>query len=293
MGGVVGTLVQIYCCSGCQGTVVASALAFHPPPCCYSLDHNEKTQTYSFILDGDPVQIPVIATMVTTSTKSKIPLICIRSPGSKTCILFSHGNATDIGAMFTFYAALSKILSVNVIAYDYTGYGVSEQAPDWDRRVQTTEKQVCKDAEAAYLWAKTNVVSEPAKELILYGQSVGSGPSCYLASNKNFPVAGLILHSAILSGLRVLTHNRLMACFDIFPNIDRLPKVSAPVFIIHGEQDMEVDVSHGQGLHKVVPEQYKTTPWWVANRGHNDIILNNDREYFRRVREFIEKIEVS
>lgn len=36
------------------------------------------------------------------------------------------------------------------------------------------------------------LVKDHAKETILYGQSVGSGPSCYLASIK--PVAGLILH---------------------------------------------------------------------------------------------------
>jgi abhydrolase domain-containing protein 17 len=281
MGGVVGSLVTIYCYSGCQGTLVASALAFHPPPPQYSLDFDEGTKTYTFLLDGVKPPIPVSATMISTSTNSKIPIICIRSPGARMSILFSHGNATDLGAMFGFFAAVSKVLGVNVIAYDYTGYGVSELGPDWDERVRTTEKQVYLDAEAAYAWAVANVVKDAGKELVLYGQSVGSGPSVYLASKKETPVAGLVLHSPILSGLRVLTHNRLMSCFDIFPNVDRIGKVSAPVFVMHGEQDMEVDVSHGKGLHDKVPTEFQTPPWWVRERGHNDIIMNNDREFFK------------
>jgi len=281
MGGVVGTLITIYCYSGCQGTLVASALAFHPPPPQYSFEFDEKTQKYEFLLEGARVSTPVVANMITTSSKSKIPIICIRSPGAKTSILFSHGNATDLGAMFGFFVAMSKILGVNVIAYDYTGYGMSEQSPDWEGNVRTTEKQVYLDADAAYEWAKANVVSDTKTDLILYGQSVGSGPSCYLASDPERPVAGLILHSPIMSGLRVLTLNRLMGCFDIFPNVDRIVDVAAPVFIIHGEQDMEVDVAHGKALHKLVPDQYKRSPWWVPERGHNDIMINNDREYFR------------
>jgi abhydrolase domain-containing protein 17 len=79
----------------------------------------------------------------------------------------------------------------------------------------------------------------------------------------------------------VLTLNRLMSCFDIFPNVDRIGKVSAPVFVMHGEQDMEVDVSHGKGLHDKVPTEFQTPPWWVRERGHNDIIMNNDREFFK------------
>jgi hypothetical protein len=38
-----------------------------------------------------------------------------------------------------------------------------------------------------------------------------------------------------MSGLRVITPSRLLACFDIFPNINRIKKVKCPVYIIHGK----------------------------------------------------------
>lgn len=36
-----------------------------------------------------------------------------------------------------------------------------------------------------------------------YGQSIGTGPTLYLASHPKYPVGGVILHSPIASGLRV------------------------------------------------------------------------------------------
>lgn len=79
---------------------------------------------------------------------------------------------------------------------------------------------------------ESGVTANPRNDLILYGQSVGSGPSCYLASRR--PVRALILHSPILSGLRVITPNRCLCCCDIFPNVDRMPRMQCPVFVIHG-----------------------------------------------------------
>lgn len=68
-------------------------------------------------------------------------------PGAKFTILYSHGNATDCGAMFYIYALLAVHLNVNVVGYDYTGYGAS--APFG---VPPTEKQTYKDIECVYDW---------------------------------------------------------------------------------------------------------------------------------------------
>jgi enterochelin esterase-like enzyme len=44
--------------------------------------------------------------------------------------------------------------------------------------------------------------------IILYGQSLGSGPSVLLASNMMTPIGGLILHSPLAFGTKVLEPNR-------------------------------------------------------------------------------------
>ena len=53
------------------------------------------------------------------------------------------------------------------------------------------------------------------EELILYGQSVGSGPTVHLASRLQ-KLRGVVLHSAILSGIRVLYPVKMTFWFDIF-----------------------------------------------------------------------------
>jgi alpha-beta hydrolase superfamily lysophospholipase len=104
--------------------------------------------------------------------------------------------------MFVIYAAMASKLDVNIVAYDYTGYGSTKDAGP-----RPTEKQTYRDIETIYDWCvETGLVQDPAKEIILYGQSVGSGPSCYLASqHATRPVAGLVLHSGLYSLLSLLT----------------------------------------------------------------------------------------
>ena len=188
MGGVVGQLAVVFCCSGCRGSVVASALAFHPPhPPIYDII-NEKG-IYKFRIDETIIELQT--EMITTATGTRIPLICIRSKNAKYTFLFSHGNATDIGAMLSFYLSLSKALDVNVVAYDYTGYGMSTDKPGG--HINPTEEQVYKDIDAVFDWCKYNLTPDPHKNLIIYGQSIGSGPSCYIASKQR--VAGKKLFS--------------------------------------------------------------------------------------------------
>ena len=44
----------------------------------------------------------------------------------KTTILYSHGNAADIGAMIEFLKLLRDNLPVNVLHYEYVGYGLAK-----------------------------------------------------------------------------------------------------------------------------------------------------------------------
>ena len=134
----------------------------------------------------------------------------------------------------------TNLPNVTVLAYDYSGYGASQGA--------TTEKQTYNDITAVYDYAIETLLAKPS-DIIVYGQSVGSGPSTFLASSH--PVGALILHSPFLSGLQVLTDNRLLSCFDPFPNIDRIHKVKSKVFIIHGVNDQEVHFHHGVDLQQV------------------------------------------
>ena len=153
MGGVVGQLSYLYCRSGCQASVVASHLTFHPPkPSFYKFKYNEETATYSieFTPQANAVKWPkenMIVELLRTKTKTTIPLVCLKHKNARFTIIYSHGNATDVGAMFFMYAMICNACEVNVVGYDYTGYGAS-----MDGGVAPTEKQTYRDIERVYDW---------------------------------------------------------------------------------------------------------------------------------------------
>ena len=127
------------------------------------------------------------------------------TPETKT-IIYSHGNATDVGAMYPLQAMLVQSLLCHVVSYDYSGYGESGGV--------AMEANTYKDIAAVYDYTLKNVAEGVASNIILYGQSVGSGPSCHLAS-KNDDIGGLILHSPFTSGMRVLTPSRYVLSFSV------------------------------------------------------------------------------
>ena len=114
-------------------------------------------------------------------------------------IIFSHGNATDIGAMFPLQAILSNSLECNVVSYDYSGYGESGGMP--------LENNTYTDIAGVLKWTIEEVCGGDESKVILYGQSVGSGPSCYMGM-KTEGLGGMVLHSPFMSGMRVLTPSR-------------------------------------------------------------------------------------
>mmetsp|Transcript_27053 Transcript_27053/g.56651 ORF Transcript_27053/g.56651 Transcript_27053/m.56651 type:complete len:389 (+) Transcript_27053:269-1435(+) len=199
-------------------------------------------------------------------------------------IIYSHGNATDIGAMFPIQVILALSLKCHVVVYDYSGYGESGGVPD--------ENNTYADIQTVYQYALEKVANKKPGNIILYGQSVGSGPCCFLAS-KEEQIGGMILHSPFTSGMRVLTPSRALACLDIYPNIDRVKHVNCPVMVIHGVLDQEVDISHGRDMHEAVPEEFRRDPWWVPDRGHNDITEGRGKlaEYLQRLRAFLRGLD--
>mmetsp|Transcript_7186 Transcript_7186/g.10294 ORF Transcript_7186/g.10294 Transcript_7186/m.10294 type:complete len:408 (+) Transcript_7186:482-1705(+) len=198
-------------------------------------------------------------------------------------IIYSHGNATDIGAMNYMQSILANGLQANVLMYDYSGYGFSGGVPE--------EQNTYDDIKMVYEWVVDNVVEKNESKIFIYGQSIGSGPSCFICNEKK-DAGGLILHSPIMSGMRVLTSSRLLSCLDIFPNIERIKKVKCPVMVIHGILDEEVDISHGYNMHEAVPDDLKRDPWWVPDRGHNDITEGRARlvEYIAKLRKFLSSV---
>jgi len=153
------------------------------------------------------------------SSHARIPAFFIERPNAQVTILFSHGNAEDLGMIYDWFNDLARVLRVNIMAYDYTGYGKSNGTPH--------EEKCYADIEAAYKYLLEVRRIQP-EQIVLYGRSLGSGPSCYLASKtsrEGRPVAGVILQSPLLSAYRVAFNFRFTMVGDKFPNVDYAPDI--------------------------------------------------------------------
>lgn len=202
---------------------------------------------------------------LTNSYGARIPAFFAETPNAKVTILFSHGNAEDLGMIFDWFVDLARSLRVNVMAYDYSGYGKADG---------TVHEDNCyADIEAAYRYLREVRQLQP-EQIVLYGRSLGSGPSCYLASKtarEGRSIAGVILQSPLLSAYRVAFNFRFTMAGDKFPNIDYAPAIRCPVFIVHGTQDEVVPFWHGQDLFLALPQEWRAKPFWVEGAGHNNI----------------------
>uniref|UniRef100_J3LAE6 Serine aminopeptidase S33 domain-containing protein n=2 Tax=Oryza brachyantha TaxID=4533 RepID=J3LAE6_ORYBR len=203
----------------------------------------------------------------------------VRQAGARLTLLYSHGNAADLGQMFELFVELSAHLNVNLMGYDYSGYGQSSGKP--------SEQNTYADIETVYrCLVETYGASE--ENIILYGQSVGSGPTLDLASRLP-RLRAAVLHSPILSGLRVMYPVKHTYWFDIYKNIDKIPLVRCPVLVIHGTADEVVDCSHGRALWELAKVKYE--PLWVKGGNHCNLELYP--EYIKHLKKFVGAIEKS
>jgi abhydrolase domain-containing protein 17 len=187
-------------------------------------------------------------------------------------VLYSHGNAEDLGDVESLVGPL-RDLGLDVFAYDYQGYGTSEGEP--------SEKRVYDDVDAAYRHLVEKRGVAPAR-IVVYGRSLGSGPSVKLASER--PVAALVLEAAFTSAFRVATKVRVLP-WDRFENIERISAVRCPVFVVHGERDDLVPISMGRALFAAAPAPKAAL--WLENASHGDIPLREPEVYASKLAAFL------
>ncbi|KAK7271884.1 hypothetical protein RJT34_28138 [Clitoria ternatea] len=257
---------------------MAAKLAFFPPkPASYEVVKDQMTGL--LLLSPFPHRENVEIMKLKTRRGTHIVSMYVRHPMPSSTLLYSHGNATDLAQMYHLFIHLSFHLRVNLIGYDYSGYGQSSGKP--------SEQNTYADIEAVYRCLEESYGTKQ-EDIILYGQSVGSGPTLDLAA-KLPQLRAVVLHSPILSGLRVMYPVKRSYWFDIYKNIDKIPLVNCPVLIIHGTADEVVDCSHGKQLWELCKEKYE--PLWLKGGNHCD--LEQFPEYIMHLKKFIATVEKS
>jgi len=230
------SLLLVYVCVLAYGVFLSNHLLFCPPAATYS-DTKEVLK-------------------LTAADGARISAIYLPNPEATHTLLFSHGNAEDLGIIRPQMEAFAR-MGFSVFAYDYHGYGTSEGKP--------SERNAYRDVDAAYDFM-TQRLGIPADRIIAYGRSLGGALAVDLACRR--PVAGLVMESAFVTAFRVKTRVPLFP-FDKFRCIDKIKRVHCPVLVIHGTKDTTVAFWHGEELFHAANEPKLRL--WVDGAGHDDL----------------------
>lgn len=201
--------------------------------------------------------------------------------GTSPVLLWCHGNAGNIIDRLPNLVALHRI-GLSVFLFDYRGYGKSTGQP--------TEAGLYMDALTAYAHLVESRRT-PAARLVVFGRSLGAAVAGTVASRK--PAAGLILESPFPSVSAVARDYSfglpadwlLTARFDLS---ERLPEITIPTLVIHGDRDEVIPIELGRRVYEAVraPKSF----YEVRGAGHNDLYLVGGRAYFHRLREFVSQV---
>lgn len=206
-----------------------------------------------------------------TAQGEEVVAIHLPHQDAKYTILYSHGNAEDLGDIRPHLERL-QALGFSIFAHDYPGYGLSSGTP--------SEEGCYGSINAAYAYLKEQLKVSP-ENIILYGRSLGGGPSVDLASREL--IAGVILRGTFSSTFRVMTKRKLVP-WDVFDNIAKIHKIDAPLLIVHGDQDRTVPYSHGVALYKKAKEP--KTLVTIEGAGHNNAVDLAGPKYWNAIHSF-------
>ncbi|ROI27741.1 Protein ABHD17B [Anabarilius grahami] len=325
-------LCCLFCCPPCPSRI-ASKLAFLPPEPTYTLICDESGSHWTLHLseradwqysarEKDAIE----CFMTRTSRGNRIACMFVRcSPNARYTLLFSHGNAVDLGQMSSFYIGLGSRINCNVFSYDYSGYGASSGKP--------SEKNLYADVDAAWhalrtslndsTWAEfiskglvrirpSAITASHCSKLVCVCLKYGLGV-CKLLPNRTtwygirpenviiygqsigtvpsvdlasrYESAAVVLHSPLTSGMRVA-----------FPDTKKTYCFDAFPNDVADEAPVTspVLVIHGtedevidfsHGLALYERCQRPVEPLWVEGAGHNDVELYG--QYLERLKQFV------
>lgn len=222
----------------------------------------------SMIYPGSPVPFPSAADLARRYPTARLieyrsadgiplrgALVPAADPAAPVAVYF-HGNAESAAQNLPFAAEMAR-RGLGVFLAEYRGYAGLPGSP--------TEDGLYADGEAAV----DAVLATGAPEVLLIGRSLGSGVATEMALRRRCALLVLIspYTSIVDMGKQIAGPAANLLVPDRYDNLSKLPRVQAPVVILHGARDEVVPVTMGRALAAALPSAVYVE---IPAASHND-----------------------
>lgn len=255
----------------CTKTVthpIINKMVFMPP------QFPPKIYSTNFLNDEDKLfQAMQIQFIRDDKTNKRVPYKLYTPIGTDTnnYIVFAHGNGSDIVTMTNYCSNLAYVAKANVLSFEYPGYLNSKESPS---------ENGCYKAIDMVMNHLINQRRISPKNIYLVGQSLGTGVVINYAATHKWNTAIMLIspYKTIASVVINDEHScsSIKTTVDMFENIKKISKITAPIKIIHGTCDELITIDHAQALYKKTNN--KLDPVWIQDCGHNDILSRIDED---------------
>ena len=193
----------------------------------------------------------------------------------KTLLIF-HGNAGHLSNRIYKLNELYK-LDINILLISWRGFSDNKGSP--------TEQNLYKDAKAAIKWLNDQKIAN--NQIILYGESLGTGVAIEIGKENNFN--SIILESPFTSVERSakIYYPYLPVKFllkDKYDSISKIKMINVPILIMHGKKDDVIPFSMGKELFEEAnnpKDSYFTSD--------DDHMMEFNSSLLNKIKDFIEK----
>ena len=192
-------------------------------------------------------------------------------------ILYFHGNA---GSLENRIHKLNHFnnMNVNFLIIAWRGFSGNEGSP--------SEKGLYKDGNSALKWLFEKGVVE--KNIVIYGESLGTGVATHLSQNRNF--AGVILETPFTSMTDAAQkfYPYIPVRFllkDKFENKKKVKNIISPILIMHGEKDQIVPFSMGKKIFEIANK-----PKYSYFTKYDDHMMEYDENLIQALNSFLDSL---
>ena len=192
-------------------------------------------------------------------------------------ILYLHGNAGSLENRIHKINHFND-MDINFLLLAWRGFSGNEGKP--------TEQGLYIDARSAVRW----LINEGVKEenIIIYGESLGTGVAAEIAQNKKF--AGVILESPFTSMIAAAKSK-----YPIFPiklllkdkyeSDKKIKNIKSPILIMHGEIDKIVPFWMGKKMFEIANE-----PKYSYFSKYDDHMLEFNKDLLNSIKSFVNSL---